>query len=69
MAKKLQFRTLKVELLKKKGSLKDLDEEVLDYFYESNESDELMDKDIKEALEYAQKVTSAILKVEDALEK
>ena len=68
-AKKLQLRTLKVELLEKKGSLKELDEEILDYFYENDESDEVIDKDMKESSEYAQKVTSAILKAEDALEK
>ena len=68
-AKKLQLRKLKVELLEKKGSLKELDEEILDYFYENDESDEVIDKDMTESLEYAQKVTSAILKAEDALEK
>ena len=58
-----------MELLEKKGSLKELDEEILDYFYENDESDEVIDKDMKESSEYAQKVTSAILKAEDALEK
>ena len=59
-AKKLQLRTLKVELLEKKGSLKELDEEILDYFNENDKSDEVIDKDMKESSEDAQKVTSAI---------
>ena len=67
--KKLQLRTLKLELLEKRESLKKLDEEIFDYFYENDEDDELIDKELKEASEYAQKVTSTSLKADDALEK
>ena len=46
-----------------------MDEEILDYFYENDVSDEVIDKDMKESSEYTQKVTSAILKAENVLEK
>ena len=55
--------------MEKKESLKKLDEEILDYFHEKDEENDVIDKEMKEASEYSQKVASASFRADDTLEK
>ncbi len=57
-----------VQLKEKQKELKELDEKVLDYLLE-NEDEDACDKEVEDASEYAEKITDALIGIEEELRK